>query len=354
MKVFMKMLMRFLLWWEFEALLFEELTWTYMYKRMISLLHCSPDFESLLKLCDTAPCGQPKGSVHKGTNHIPKAVSERDSDPFLIWKPGFTLLFVNTKLFQIRLLNAKNRAFLDRVLLRKPDSEDVWTQSSFRTWFMRVHFENAPWSHARVNQRSICRNKILLAVRRSCLWSGRHLLYLWMHIVQKSKHKPNQEADRDPKRLLECDSLLCEQAQGVCETLKSKQQPFFHCPAYASSSPCLYKFCNCSCFNESRAAETLWTFQMLLKRFCWSGPEPPTGVLPNLVTLLYWGLERFKPVQCSSGQHNNNAHILSHLMLIVLTIYYPCYARLSQRRTRQTRKNPTGTHLLHLGRERHG
>ena len=27
-----------------------------------------------------------------------------------------------------------------------------------------------------------------------------------------SNHKPNQEADRDPKRLLERGSLLCEQA----------------------------------------------------------------------------------------------------------------------------------------------
>ena len=32
--------------------------------------------------------------------------------------------------------------------------------------------------------------------------------------------------------------------------------------------------------------------------------------------------------------------------------YYPGYARPAQRRTRQTRKNPTGTHLLHLGREK--
>ena len=31
------------------------------------------------------------GPVHKGENHIPKAVSNRDSDPFLIWKPDFTL-----------------------------------------------------------------------------------------------------------------------------------------------------------------------------------------------------------------------------------------------------------------------
>ena len=32
--------------------------------------------------------------------------------------------------------------------------------------------------------------------------------------------------------------------------------------------------------------------------------------------------------------------------------YYPGYAWPSQRRTRQTRTNPTSTHLLHLGRER--
>ena len=30
--------------------------------------------------------------------------------------------------------------------------------------------------------------------------------------AHSSNYKPNQEADRDPKRLLEHDSLLCEQA----------------------------------------------------------------------------------------------------------------------------------------------
>ena len=35
----------------------------------------------------------------------------------------------------------------------------TWMQSSFGTWFVRVHFENARWSHAWVNPRS--RNKIL-------------------------------------------------------------------------------------------------------------------------------------------------------------------------------------------------
>ena len=32
-----------------------------------------------------------KVPVHKGANHVPKAVLDRDSDPFLIWKPDFTL-----------------------------------------------------------------------------------------------------------------------------------------------------------------------------------------------------------------------------------------------------------------------
>ena len=36
------------------------------------------------------------GPVRKGTNHVPKAVSERDSDPFLI------LPFVNAKLTQMQ------------------------------------------------------------------------------------------------------------------------------------------------------------------------------------------------------------------------------------------------------------
>ena len=31
------------------------------------------------------------GPVHKGENNVPKAISERDLDPFLIWKPDFTL-----------------------------------------------------------------------------------------------------------------------------------------------------------------------------------------------------------------------------------------------------------------------
>ena len=65
------------------------------------------------------------GPVHKGVNRIPKAVSERDSDPFLIQKPHFTLCERNALDFQIRLLKCEKRGVLDRDPPRKPDSEDL-------------------------------------------------------------------------------------------------------------------------------------------------------------------------------------------------------------------------------------
>ena len=52
--------------------------------------------------------------------------------------------------------------------------------------------------------------KYYLAVRRSCLWLERRLQCLWTNVG--SNHEPYQEADRDPKRLLEHDLLLWEQA----------------------------------------------------------------------------------------------------------------------------------------------
>ena len=62
------------------------------------------------------------GPVHKGTNHIPKAVSEHDSDPFLIWKPDFTLKLWMQSSFKSGFWNAKRRAFwivirLERLIL---------------------------------------------------------------------------------------------------------------------------------------------------------------------------------------------------------------------------------------------
>ena len=80
----------------------------------------------------------------------------------LSWFESLILPFVNTKLFKIRLLKREKIGVSDRDPHRKPDSEDMWTQSSFGTWFVRVHFGNARWNHACVSQRGLCsRNKIL-------------------------------------------------------------------------------------------------------------------------------------------------------------------------------------------------
>ena len=79
----------------------------------------------------------------------------------------------------------KKKVVLDRDRPRKPDSEDLWTQSSFGTWFVRVHFGTARWSHAWVKGSiSAVGTKYFLAVCWSCLWSGRRLQCLWTHIVQ--------------------------------------------------------------------------------------------------------------------------------------------------------------------------
>ena len=98
---------------------------------------------------------------------------------------AWVLPFVNAKLCQIRLLKCEKSVVLDRDRPRKPDSEDLWTQSSFRTWFVRVHFGNARWSHAWVKGsiRAVG-TKYYLAVCRSCSWSGRQLQCLWTHVVQ--------------------------------------------------------------------------------------------------------------------------------------------------------------------------
>ena len=91
----------------------------------------------------------------------------------LSWFESPILPFVNAELSQSSFKSGFWNTRLDRDPPRKPDSEDVWTQSSFGTWFVRAHFGNA-------NLRS--RNKILLTVHRSCSWSGWCLQCLWTHI----------------------------------------------------------------------------------------------------------------------------------------------------------------------------
>ena len=112
------------------------------------------------------------------------------------------LLFVKAKLFQIRILK-REKWRLDRDPPRKPDSEDVWTQSSFGTWYVRAQFRNVCWS----------RNKILSRSAQILFVIGTAVAMLVN--AGSSNHEPNQEADRDPKWLSECDSLLCEQALSV-------------------------------------------------------------------------------------------------------------------------------------------
>ena len=132
------------------------------------------------------------GPVHKGTNYVPKAVSERIRT--LSWLESLILPFVNAKLFQIRLLKCEKRGVLDRDSRRKPVSETCERKalsecdSCVRTLEMRTE----GWSHAWVIQRGLrSRN------------------------ARSSNHDTNHEADRDPKWLSERDLFHCEQAHCV-------------------------------------------------------------------------------------------------------------------------------------------
>ena len=94
----------------------------------------------------------------------------------LSWFESLILPFVNAKLFQIRLLKRKNKG---RFGSWKPDSEHLWTQSSFGSVFILAMYAEA--MHG-----SICTEgtKYYLAVRRSDSWSERRLQCLWTHVVQ--------------------------------------------------------------------------------------------------------------------------------------------------------------------------
>ena len=159
------------------------------------------------------------GPVHKGTNHVPKAVSERDSDPFLIWKPDFIigehkalsnqafdtkrrafwivirlerliLPFVNAKFFQIRLLKCEKKGVLDRdpPTCRKAD----FTLGERKALLEHDLCVRILEMRAETMHGSICAvgtTKYYHAVRRSCLWLGWQLQCLWthVHVVQITK-----------------------------------------------------------------------------------------------------------------------------------------------------------------------
>ena len=65
-------------------------------------------------------------------------------------------------------------------------------QSSFGTWFVRVHFRNARWSHARVNQHGLrSRNKILPRSAQILIVIGTAFAVLVN--ARSSNHDPNHE-----------------------------------------------------------------------------------------------------------------------------------------------------------------
>ena len=78
--------------------------------------------------------------------------------------PDFTLCeckALSNQAFEMH-FETKKKGVLDRDSRRKPESEHMLTQRSYGTWFVRVHFANARWSHAWVNQHGLrSRNKIL-------------------------------------------------------------------------------------------------------------------------------------------------------------------------------------------------
>ena len=113
------------------------------------------------------------GPVHKGTNHVPKAVSECDSDPFLIWKPDFTLTsgFWNAFWIVIR---------VESLILRTCECKACLERDSC----VRILEMRSEAMYGSISADWAVGTKYYLAVHRSCSWLGRHLQCLWTHIVQ--------------------------------------------------------------------------------------------------------------------------------------------------------------------------
>ena len=92
----------------------------------------------------------------------------------------------------------------------------MWTQSSFGTWFVRVHFKNARWSHAQahgsISARGLrSRSKILPPSAQILIVIGKAFA---VHVnARSSNHYPNHVLDHDLKRLSERDSSPSEHSQ---------------------------------------------------------------------------------------------------------------------------------------------
>ena len=130
----------------------------------------------------------------------------------LSWFESLILPFVNAKLFQIRLLKrGKKGAFwivirVESLILRTCERKALSERDScVRILEMRAE------AMLSVNQRGLrSRNKILPRSAQILFVSG--TAFAMLVNAHSSNHEPNQEADRDPKRLSEHDSFLCEQA----------------------------------------------------------------------------------------------------------------------------------------------
>ena len=114
--------------------------------------------------------------VHKGTNHVPEDVSGCDSDPFLIWKPDFTLCerkALSNQAFE----TPKKEAFwivihVGSLILRKCERKALSERDSCVAEAM----------HGSISADCAVGAKYYLAVRRSCSWLGRCLQCMWTHI----------------------------------------------------------------------------------------------------------------------------------------------------------------------------
>ena len=127
----------------------------------------------------------------------------------LSWFESQILPFVNTKLFQIRLLKREKRAFwigirVESLILRTCKRKALSKRGSC-VCILEMCTEAA--MHGSISADCAVGTQYYLAVRRSSSWLGRHLQCMWTHIVQITN--PIR------KLLSERDSFLCEQAHCV-------------------------------------------------------------------------------------------------------------------------------------------
>ena len=147
------------------------------------------------------------GPVHKWANHAPKVVSDCDSDPFLIWKPDFTLCEFTQSSFKWEKKALYIVIHLESLILRTCGSKAL----SERDSCVCVLEMRAEAIHGSI---SAAGTKYYLTVHRSSVRDrdGSCKLVINAH---SSNNEPNQEADRDLRRLSDRDSLLREQAHYI-------------------------------------------------------------------------------------------------------------------------------------------